>query len=182
MSIEVIASVVAGLIVGKSFALLAFAGDSIVELISAFVVLNYLRKLGEGKFQSEEESERTEKLATTLLILLIPVITVGAVYSYVLGIKPEASFLGITISLGAVIIMPILWIQKKKIGKEGNILVLSIDAAESATCFFMSLTVLGGLLINYFLHITWADYIATAIILVFVVLEIRESLEEMKHP
>ena len=32
MSVEVIASIIAGLIVGKSFALLAFGGDSLVEL------------------------------------------------------------------------------------------------------------------------------------------------------
>jgi hypothetical protein len=75
MSVEVIASIIAGLVVGKSFALLAFGGDSLVELISAYVVLGYLRKLRDGIFQSEAESEKTEKLATTLLIFLIPVPT-----------------------------------------------------------------------------------------------------------
>ena len=180
MTVEVIASIIAGLIVGKSLALLAFGGDSVIELISAYVVLSYLRKLNKGIFQSEVESERTERLATTLLILLIPIIAGGAVYSYFSGIKPEASLLGIAVALGAVIIMPILWIQKKKIGREGNILTLTIDAAESGTCFFMSVAVLASLLLNYFFQITWADYLATAIILGFVVLEIRESLEEMK--
>jgi divalent metal cation (Fe/Co/Zn/Cd) transporter len=181
MTVEVIASIVAGLIVGKSLALLAFGGDSLVELISAYVVLGYLRRMKNGIFQSEAESERTEKLATTLLISLIPVIAGGAVYSYLEGIKPEASPLGIGVAVGAVIIMPILWIEKKRTGREGNILVLSIDAAESGTCFFMAIAVLGGLLLDYFFQITWADYVATAIILGFVVLEIRESLEEMKE-
>jgi len=181
MTVEIIASIIAGLIVGKSFALLAFGGDSIVELVSAYVVLNYLRNLRDGIFQSEAESERTEKLATSLLILLIPVIAGGAVYSYISRIKPEASLLGISVSLGAVIIMPILWIQKRKIGREGNILTLRIDAAESATCFFMAVAVLGGLLLDYFLGISLADYAATAIILGFVALEIRESLEAMEH-
>jgi divalent metal cation (Fe/Co/Zn/Cd) transporter len=180
MSVEVIASVIAGLIVGKSLALLAFGGDSLVELISAYVVLSYLKKLNQGIFQTEVESERTEKLATTLLILLIPMISGGAVYSYLSGIKPEASPLGIAVALGAVIIMPILWIQKRRIGREGNILPLAIDAAESGTCFLMAIAVLGGLLLNYFLGISWADYVATVVILGFVVLEIRESLEEMR--
>jgi divalent metal cation (Fe/Co/Zn/Cd) transporter len=180
MTIEVIVSIIAGLIIGKSFALLAFGGDSLVELISAYVVLDYLRKFNKGIFQSEAESERTERLAAVLLTLLIPTIAGGAVYSYFSGIKPQASLLGIAVALGAVIIMPILWLQKKRIGREANILSLSIDAAESATCFFMSVAVLVGLLLNYFFQITWADYVATVIILGFVVLEIRESLEHIK--
>ncbi|MHB1868958.1 MAG: cation transporter [Nitrososphaerales archaeon] len=178
MTVEVIASIIAGLIVGKSLALLAFGGDSIVELISAYVVLDYLKKLDKGVFQSEAESERTERLATALLVLLIPVIAGGGVYSYIAGIKPESSPLGILVALAAVVIMPLLWVQKEKIGREGSILSLTIDAAESATCFFMSLALLGDLLVNYFLRIAWIDYVATAIILGFVVTEIKESLEE----
>ena len=181
MSIEVIASIIAGLIIGKSFALLAFAGDSIVELTSAYAVLSYLRNVTNGKLV-ESESERTERIALLLLIMLIPIIALGAIFLYVSGIKPEASLLGIVIAIGAVVIMPILWIQKKTVGREGNILPLSIDAVESATCFFMSIALLGGLVLNYFLGITWADYVATVIILGFVILEIRESLKEMRHP
>jgi hypothetical protein len=40
---------------------------------------------------------------------------------------------------------------------------------------------LSGLLIDYLLHFGWADYAATAVILGFVVLEIRESINEMKE-
>src|SRR5438309_705841 len=42
------------------------------------------------------------------------VIGLGALFSYVAGLKPEASPLGITIAIGAVIVMPYLYIQKKK--------------------------------------------------------------------
>ena len=180
MGVEVIASVIAGLMIGESFALLAFGGDSVVELLSAYAVYGYLRTLSKGKFTGEAEAERTKRIATALLILLVPVIGGGVVYSYFLGIKPEASLVGIAVAAGAAIIMPVLWIEKLRTGRASNILPLTIDAIESATCFFMSLALLGGLLVNYFLHIGWADYVATAIILGFVVLEIRESLEEMK--
>jgi divalent metal cation (Fe/Co/Zn/Cd) transporter len=180
MTIEVAASIVAGLIIAKSFALLAFGGDSVIELLSSFAVFGYLRNLSKGRITSEAEAERTEKIATLLLILLVPVIAGGAVYSYFLGIKPEASLLGIGVAAGAVVIMPVLWIQKLRTGRRSNLVPLTIDAVESATCFFMSIALLGGLVVNYFLHITWADYVTTAVILGFVVLEIRESLEEMK--
>lgn len=181
MSVEVVAPITAGLIIGKSLSLLAFGGDSVIELISAFAVFSYLRNLQNGVFKSGIGPEKTERLATFLLISLIPVITGGAIYSYLSGVKPNTSPLGIAVSVGAVLIMPALWIQKRRIGRDGKILPLSIDAAESATCFFMAITVLGDLLLNYFFRIAWADYVATAIILGFVALEIKESLEEMKE-
>jgi divalent metal cation (Fe/Co/Zn/Cd) transporter len=181
MSVEVIASVVAGLVIGRSLALLAFGGDSVIELISAYAVFSYLRKFDKGILVGREECERTERFATVLLIILVPIITGGAIYSYVSGVKPEASPLGIAVALGAVVIMPVLWLQKKKTGSQANIPSLTIDAIESATCFFMALALLAGLLIDYLLHFGWADYAATAVILGFVVLEIRGSINEMKE-
>lgn len=179
MSIEVVASAIAGLIIGKSLALLAFGGDSVIELISAYTVLIYLRNLDKKNLANSLESARTEKIARLLLITLIPIIAGGGVLAYFAGIKPEASPVGILLALGASIIMPILWIEKKRIGRFANIPSLTIDATESATCFFMSLALLGGLLFNYLFGITWADYIATAVILGFVALEVKENSEGM---
>jgi len=181
MGVEVIGSIIAGLVIGKSFALLAFAGDSMIELISAYAVLSYLTNLSKGRFL-QSESERTERISLTLLVLLIPAITLVAIYSYISGIKPEASLLGIAVSLAAVGIMSYLWIEKRKLGTNANIIPLKIDATESATCLFMSTAVLGGLLVEYFLGISWADYVASAIILGFVILEIRGLFQELKHP
>jgi divalent metal cation (Fe/Co/Zn/Cd) transporter len=75
--------------------------------------------------------------------------------------------------------MPYLWWQKKRIGKETRNLPLSIDAVESVTCLFMAVALLGGLLAEYFLGFWWADYLATAVILVFVTREAIESHREL---
>ncbi|HKM77947.1 MAG TPA: cation transporter [Candidatus Bathyarchaeia archaeon] len=170
MIVEVIGSIGIGLL-SSSLALIAFGSDSFVELISGVAVLIHLKGESEG---SSDLGERTEKLAKLLLVALIPVIGFSAIYSYLIGVRPESSLLGITIAMGAVLIMPILWIQKRRIGRETNCIPLSIDAIESATCFLMALALLGSLLVNYFFKIGWIDYLATAIILAFVG---KESLE-----
>jgi divalent metal cation (Fe/Co/Zn/Cd) transporter len=175
MIVEALGSVGFGLMAG-SFALLAFGGDSLIELISGFAVLSHLRKDAAG---SEIQSRRTELLAAGLLFALIPVIGLGAVYSYASGLRPEASPLGIAIAIGAVIVMPYLWWEKRKIGKETRNLPLSIDAIESVTCLFMSVALLGGLLAEYFFGFWWADYLATAVILAFVSKEAIESYREL---
>jgi len=74
--------------------------------------------------------------------------------------------------------MPILWIQKRMIGRETNCVHLSIDAIESATCFLLALALLGGLLVNYLFRIGWIDYLATVIILAFVGKESLEAIRE----
>jgi divalent metal cation (Fe/Co/Zn/Cd) transporter len=81
-------------------------------------------------------------------------------------------------AIGAVLIMPILWIQKRMIGRETNCVHLSIDAIESATCFLLALALLGGLLVNYLFRIGWIDYLATVIILAFVGKESLEAIRE----
>jgi divalent metal cation (Fe/Co/Zn/Cd) transporter len=174
MAIEVIGSIGIGLFSG-SIALLAFGSDSLVEILSGLAVTLHLRRDSAG---SSSLGEKTERLTKFLLIALIPVIAGAAFYSYFSGIQPEATLLGIAVALGAVIIMPVLWIQKRKIGRETNCAPLSIDAVQSATCFLMSLALLGGLLINYFLGIGWVDYVACVVILGFVAKEGIEAFRE----
>jgi len=176
MTIEVIGSVWSGLIAG-SFALLAFGGDSLVELLSGFTVLTFLRRSPSGPGTGPRRL--TEKITNALLFSLIPVIGLGAVYSYLTGLRPEASLIGIAIAVGAVIIMPYLWLEKRKIGRETRSSILSMDAIESLTCIFMSISLLGGLLVEYFLGLWWVDYLATGFILAFVAREAVESYHEL---
>ena len=172
MTVEVIGSIGIGLLSG-SLGLIAFGSDSLVEMISGLMVLMHLKSCR----TTSNLGELTEKITKLLLVALIPIIAAGAVYSYVTGLKPESSPLGIGVATGAVIIMPILWVQKKNIGRETNCAPLSVDAVESVTCFLMAVTLLGGLLLNYFFRLSWVDYAATAIILAFVG---KESIEAFR--
>jgi divalent metal cation (Fe/Co/Zn/Cd) transporter len=174
MTIEVAGSIGVGLLAG-SFALIAFGGDSLIELFSAFVVVRHLREDVRG---SQMLGRNAARFSSFLLLSLIPIIGISAGYSYLAGVRPEGSPLGIAIAVGAVLVMPYLWLEKRKIGRETNCLPLKIDAVESATCFFMSLALLGGLSAEYFLGLWWADYLAAGIILAFVGKEALESHAE----
>jgi divalent metal cation (Fe/Co/Zn/Cd) transporter len=175
MIVEALGSIGFGLMAG-SFALLAFGGDSIIELISGLAVLTHLRRDTAG---SEIRGLRTERFTGALLFALIPVIGLGSAYSYLTGSRPEGSPLGIAIAVGAVIVMPYLYFRKKRIGEETRSSPLKIDAIESVTCLFMSIALLGGLLAEYFFGLWWADYLATAVILAFVAREALESYHEL---
>ncbi|MGI0092304.1 MAG: cation transporter [Nitrososphaerales archaeon] len=178
MLVEVGGALTAGLL-ASSYALIAFGSDSLIELLSAFVVLRHLKLDNSG---SKALGEKTALFASFLLIALVPLIGVGSSYSFFeLKTMPRASILGLAIAIGAVVVMPILWTKKKQIGRETGCLPLSIDAIESATCFLMSVALLGGLLLELVFHIGWFDYIATLVILAFVAFEARESLQEARN-
>jgi divalent metal cation (Fe/Co/Zn/Cd) transporter len=177
MTIECLASIYSG-ILAWSLALLAFGGDSLVELLSSLTVTRHLRNVVRGS-ESELETKRTEWVAAFLLLSLIPVIGVAAIYSYTTGITPESSLLGIAVAVGAIVIMPVLWYEKKRIGTAANCVPLTIDAAESATCFWMSLALLSGLTINFVWKIAWVDYATTVAILAFVAKEATETIHEI---
>jgi divalent metal cation (Fe/Co/Zn/Cd) transporter len=179
MFAECLVAISAGLM-ASSLALLAFGGDSVIELISSWTVLSYLRQR-RTPVENVEENNNVEWITTILLFLLIPTIGFGIVYSYLTGIVPESSPLGIAVAIAAVFGMPILAVEKKRIGSAGNIVPLSIDAIESWTCFFMSLALLSGLLVNYLWRIWWVDYAAAGVILVFVLREALEALEEIRN-
>ncbi|MDA4124561.1 MAG: cation transporter [Thaumarchaeota archaeon] len=176
MTVEAAGSIAFGLMAG-SLALLAFGGDSVIELISGLAVLAYLRKDSSGT--EMHGSSRTAQVTSALLFALIPTIGLGATYSYLAGLRPEASPLGITVGIGAVIMMPYLWLQKSRIGRETRSLPLSMDAIESVTCFFMSIALLGGLVVEYLTGLWWVDYVATGVILAFVAREAVESYHEL---
>src|SRR4029077_4223272 len=102
--VEVFGSIGVGLL-ARSPALLAFGGDSMIETLSGVVVLVQLRKgRNGGKADDGIGKARTERVASALLFFLIPVIGLGAAYSYFAGLRPEGSALGVAIAVGAVIV------------------------------------------------------------------------------
>ncbi|MGA2790129.1 MAG: cation transporter [Candidatus Bathyarchaeia archaeon] len=181
MTVECAAAIYSGM-AAWSLALLAFGGDSLIELLSSFAVIQYLRTSLKGRSSSTAhvESKRAEWVRTLLLLSLIPLIGLAAIYSFLNGIKPEPSLLGIAVAIAAVVIMPVLWFEKKRIGIAADCLPLTIDAVESATCFWMSAALLSGLAINYVWRISGIDYLATFVILVFVVKEAGELIIEVR--
>lgn len=176
MSVEVAGAIVAGVLAG-SLALVAFSADSSIELVSGLAVLRHLRSdyKGEGKL-----GHRTAILTTALLFGLIPIVGGLGLYSYLSGIRPEGSPLGIAVAVGAVVLMPILFIEKKKIGRETRCLSISIDAYATAACLLLSVALLGGLLGVYLTGYGWIDYVATGLILALVAKEAVESLKETR--
>ena len=153
-------------------ALLAFGGDSAIELFSAIVVL--------WRFRASDASEKVEKraarLAGALLFALAVFVAVTSVTSLLGYSEPKPTFLGITILVAAATIMPWLAKEKRRLSGATGSAALRADAAQSALCAYLSLIALSGLAVNAIWHVKWADPIAALAIIPLVVWEGREAM------
>ena len=156
-------------ITAHSPAMLAFGSDSLVELISAAVVLlQWVPNLS----ISEGKATRT---ASVLLFVLAFVVAGTALTSLALRLRPETSRAGIGITVAALLAMPVLaWLKRREAHRSGNI-ALAADAAQSATCAYLALITLVGLAVNAFFHIAWFDTVAALMAIPILIKEGRSA-------
>jgi len=157
----------------RSPALLAFGGDSAIELLSAVVVL--------WRFREQTRPKQVERQAARITgALLFAVAAAVAAISAVslLGYRePRPTYLGLAILGGAAVIMPWLARQKRQLSAMTNSAALRADAAESALCAYLSWVALVGIGLNAIWHIGWADAAAALIIVPLIV---REGFQSMR--
>lgn len=135
----------------RSPVLLAFGADSFVELLSALVVL---LQFVPGFTISEA---RASRLAGILLFTLAAVITLASGLALWREVRPETSWMGIGITVAALIAMPVLSRAKRNAGKLTGNRALSADAIQSATCAWLAGLTLAGLALNAMFRIRWVD-------------------------
>jgi divalent metal cation (Fe/Co/Zn/Cd) transporter len=141
-------------VTAHSPAMLAFGSDSLVELLSATVVL--LQWIPSMSI-SERQASRT---AGVLLFVLAFVVAASAVASLALRLRPETSYAGIGITIAALIAMPVLASLKRCEARRSQNAALAADAVQSATCAYIALITLAGLAVNAVFHLAWFDSIA----------------------
>jgi divalent metal cation (Fe/Co/Zn/Cd) transporter len=143
----------------KSPALLAFGGDSAIELFSAVVVLWRFQERN-GKESGEAAEKRAARIAGILLMALaLYVIAVACATLFGLT-ESSPSYLGIGVLIAATAVMPWLAWQKRRLATITESAALRADAAESMLCAYLSLVALLGLSARAWLHVSWADPIA----------------------
>ena len=150
-------------------ALLAFASDTLVELISAVVVLSQFLP---GKALSER---RAARLAGGLLVLLACVVGADTLASFALHLKPDTSRSGLAITAASLVVMPLLAYAKRHHARRLGNDALAADAVQSATCAYLALLALLGLAAHAVFGIAWFDDLAALLSLPLLLREARTA-------
>jgi len=130
-------------------ALLAFGGDSLIELLSAAAVF--------WRFRFDLKETRAARIAGALLFALAGLVILTSVLNFIGYREAQRSLMGIGILLAAAVVMPWLATQKRRLGTITASTALKADAAQSALCAYMAWIALAGLLVNAIWGISWAD-------------------------
>jgi divalent metal cation (Fe/Co/Zn/Cd) transporter len=153
-----------------SAVLLAFGSDSLVELLSAvLVVLAFNPRVAMSR-------TRATRLAGILLYALAAIVLITAILAWATDIRPETSVAGIAITVAALVGMPVIAWQKRRLARRTGSRTLAADAVQSATCAWLAAAALGGLIADATLHIRWVDSAAAVAVLPLLLIEARNAM------
>jgi divalent metal cation (Fe/Co/Zn/Cd) transporter len=182
MTIEGVAALLLGYD-SNSLLLETFGIDSILELVSAFVLLWRLRVELRGH-ANEEHIEAVERQASRIvgytLYFLVALVLFTSFFK--LFVSPATtdtheSVWGIGIGLVAKVGMPLLAAWKLKLAARLNSRALRADAMEAITCGYLSVVLMVGLGATWLLGWWWLDSIASLALIPFLIKEGREAIK-----
>jgi len=159
--VEGLVSVFFGYAAG-SFALVGFGMDSFIESLSGGVMIWRFRKRG---IITHEEEERIEakaiKLVSYAFFILGAYVMIEALKNLYFHEVPERSLPGIIIAIISLIVMPGLFILKRRTGQSLKSKSLLADSKQTLACMTLSLIMLIGVGAFYLWQIWWIDSAAS---------------------
>ena len=155
----------------RSVSLLAFGSDSLVEVVSATVVLMQFAP----RFSIPQI--RAAKICGLLLYGLAGVITILALFGLIHRVEADTSRLGMAVTTAALLFMPILARMKKDAAERTGNKALRADAMQSATCAYLAALSLGGLILRSIIRLQWIDGTAALAAVPILIVEARRARE-----
>jgi divalent metal cation (Fe/Co/Zn/Cd) transporter len=175
MMVETAVAISAG-IVAHSLLLFAFGIDSVIEIVSACVLIWRLSvELRRGRAFSEAAERRASRIAGALLFVLALYVVAGAGWGLWQHQGAEFSTPGLVLTVAAIPIMYVLSRQKLAVAEQLGSRALRADAIESITCGWLSFVVVIGLVAQLALGAWWVDSVASLAIIYFLIKEGREA-------
>ena len=153
MTVEGAVAIIAALAAG-SVALLGFGIDSAIEGVASVIVI--WRFSGARRLSAEAE-ERAQTLVAVSFFLLAPYIAQDAIRTLINGEHPGTSWVGIGLSIGSIVVMPLLGRAKQRIGQRLGSAATAGEGAQNLLCAYMAAGVLVGLAANTAFGGWWLD-------------------------
>ncbi len=153
--LEAVVALLSGLYAG-SIALVGFGLDSVIETFSGATLLWRLRA-----DRDPQRRERAERIALRLVGISFLALTIyvvaDAVKSILLRQAPDESFPGMMIAALSLMVMPLLARAKRHVASAIQSGALHADSRQTDVCAYLSLILLGGLLLHSLFGWWWAD-------------------------
>ena len=171
MTAEGAVGIVAGIAAG-SIALVGFGLSSAVEGLASVIVI--WRFTG-SRTQSETSERTAQKAVAVSFWLLAPYIAIEAIHNLATAEKPATSWVGIVLTTGSLVLMPLLGRAKLRLGERLGSRATAGEGTQNLLCAALAAAVLLGLVGNTVAGAWWLDPIAALFIAAVAVREGTES-------
>jgi divalent metal cation (Fe/Co/Zn/Cd) transporter len=158
--VEAAVAIAAG-IVASSVALVGFGADSVVEAVAGVVVL---WRFAAARVASAEAERRAQRLIGASFFAIAVYVAIEAARSLVGGHAPEASWVGIGLSVVTLLTMPPLAAAKARVADRLGSAATRSEGRQNLLCAYLSAALLVGLLANAALGWWWADPLAALVV------------------
>jgi divalent metal cation (Fe/Co/Zn/Cd) transporter len=169
--LEAVVAVSAGIVAG-SIALIGFGLDSLIEVFAATVVVWEMRGV------SEDRERVALRLIAVSFFVLAAYVSIEAIRDLAVGAEAAESDVGIALAAVSLVVMPVLAIMKRRVGRAMDSRTLVADSTETLLCSYLSAILLVGLVLNATVGWWWADPLAAMGIAALAVREGREAWSE----
>ena len=178
---EAIGALVSGIVAG-SVALEAFGVDSLIEIVSAFIVLGELRMLAIGGTPDPRRRHRDHRGLALLFFALIAYVLTSVVVAFVRREHASENAFGVAVCVVSLLAMAALARMKRSSAARlatAQYAALSrlvrADAAETMICGVLGLSTLLGVALTGSLGWWWADPVASLAVVYIAAREGREA-------
>jgi divalent metal cation (Fe/Co/Zn/Cd) transporter len=153
MTVEGVVAIAAG-IVASSIALIGFGLDSAIEGLASVIII--WRFTGSRVFSHAAE-RRAQKLVAAQFFVLAPYVAFESIRALAGGERPDASWVGIGLAVGSVILMPLLGIAKQRLADQIGSVATRGEGRQNMLCAYLAGALLVGLLGNALMGAWWLD-------------------------
>src|SRR6266403_1149672 len=174
-SLESLVAVVAGANAG-SISLIGFGIDSFIEVTSGSVFL-WRMSVDAVVLRRERNERRALRVVGFSFLFLAAYIAYESAMDLWSGRAPEHSIAGIVLASVSLVVMPLLWRAKRKVGRALGSAAMHADAKQTEFCTYLSAILLAGLLLNALFGLWWADPMAALIMVPIIAKEGIEGLQ-----
>ncbi|MEW5928235.1 MAG: cation transporter [Gemmatimonadota bacterium] len=179
--VEGLVSVVAGFLAG-SVALVGFGLDSFVESLSGGIMI-WRFGGAQGRDSScgaDERERRAIRLVGYTFWILGAYVLWESAEKLLRGERPETTLLGIAVTVVSLVVMPALYVAKRRTAERLGSRSLAADSRQTLACVGMSAAVLVGLALNGLFGLWQADPVIGLLIAGLLFREGRETIREEK--
>jgi divalent metal cation (Fe/Co/Zn/Cd) transporter len=148
-------------VVASSVALVGFGADSLVEAVAGVVVL---WRFAAARAGSAEAERRAQRLIGASFYAIALYVGVEAARSLIGGHEPDASWVGIGLSVVTLVSMPPLAAAKARVADRLGSAATRSEGRQNLLCAYLSAALLVGLLANAALGWWWADPLAALVV------------------